>query len=339
MIPESSYANGHPANGFHHPDADPDILSNSNLVSAPYWHIASLPSKGIREMLIGAVNRWFCSDIKNLKTISDVINLLHNSSLLLDDIEDRSQLRRGRSSAHCIFGRAQTINSATHAFTLAFAELLKLPAPGSAGVFIEEVQNLHIGQQADLWWRDNFDCPTIPQYLNMVEKKTGGLFMLAVRLMGLHSASSIRDYDLSRFVKLFSQYFQIRDDYQNLMSQEYTAQKGYCEDLDEGKMSMPLIYLLRHSPKNFTVISILQQRSVQGSMPDVSKRYILEAMQETGALARTGDFLAQLEVEIGDEVRAIEEFTGVKCVELQKLMASLSVKHSSDSHHKVVVAQ
>lgn len=101
-------------------------------------------------------------------------------------------------------------------------------------------------------------------------------------------------------------------------------------------MSMPLIYLLRYSPRNVTTISIFHQRSVQGFMPDVSKKFILEVMKTSGALARTVDYLAQLETDIIAEIRAIEDFTGIECPELQKLISSLSIRSNSQSCATVV---
>lgn len=96
----SLYANGSLATTFHTANEEQDIFSNSEvctvvvlgiwyiqtnflqLVSAPYCHVASLPSKGIREILIGSMNKWFHLESENIKIISDVIKLLHNSSLL-----------------------------------------------------------------------------------------------------------------------------------------------------------------------------------------------------------------------------------------------------------------
>lgn len=96
----SLYANGSLATAFHPANEEQDIFSNSEvctfvlpvigclqtnfpqLVSAPYCHVASLPSKGIREILIASMNKWFHLEAESLKIISDIIKLLHNSSLL-----------------------------------------------------------------------------------------------------------------------------------------------------------------------------------------------------------------------------------------------------------------
>lgn len=84
----------------------------------------------------------------------------------------------------------------------------------------------------------------------MVDGKTGGLFRLLVRLMAIESPhSEWIDTDVGRLCRLLGRYYQIREDYQNLVSEEYTAQKGFCEDLDEGKFSFPLMHALTHADK------------------------------------------------------------------------------------------
>jgi len=69
--------------------------------------------------------------------------------------------------------------------------------------------------------------------------KTGGLFVLAVRLMQLYSENQA---NLLPLVDTLGLYFQIRDDYANIMDAEYTANKSFCEDLTEGKFSFPIIH-------------------------------------------------------------------------------------------------
>ena len=136
----------------------------------------------------------------------------------IDDIQDRSDLRRGSPAAHRVFGDAQTINSANYAYFLAQKELLQLKNPWEAfQIFNDELLNLHRGQGMELFWRDTLTVPTVEQYLQMISNKTGGLFRLAVRLMQSVNPS---DHDILPLTELLGLIFQIRDDYRNLCSDE-----------------------------------------------------------------------------------------------------------------------
>ena len=126
--------------------------------------------------------------------------MLHTASLLVDDVEDSSLLRRGLPVAHSIFGTAQTINSANYVYFCALQELQKLGNPTKAlEIYTEELLNLHRGQGMDLFWRDTLTCPSEDDYLEMVGNKTGGLFRLAVKLMQSESKST-------RYVEVFMKY-------------------------------------------------------------------------------------------------------------------------------------
>lgn len=84
-------------------------------------------------------------------------------------------------------------------------------------IYTEQLLELHRGQGMEIYWRDNFTCPTESEYKLMTIRKTGGLFMLAIRLMKLFSES---DKDFSKLTAILGLYFQIRDDYCNLTSEE-----------------------------------------------------------------------------------------------------------------------
>ena len=138
--------------------------------------------------------------------------------LRIDDIQDGSKLRRGFPAAHCIFGTAQSINAANYAYFLAQQELIQLDNPGEAfRIYNEEMLNLHRGQGIELYWRDTMTIPTEDEYLLMISNKTGGLFRLAARLM--QSASSTT-HDILPLTDLIGLIFQIRDDYNNLCSEQ-----------------------------------------------------------------------------------------------------------------------
>jgi len=231
--------------------------------------------------------------------------MLHTASLLVDDVEDSSVLRRGLPVAHSIFGTAQTINSANYIYFVALQELLKLDsskaegAGGAVNIYTEELLNLHRGQGMDLFWRDTLTCPSEDDYLEMVGNKTGGLFRLAIKLMQAESKSS---RDCVPLVNLIGIIFQIRDDYMNLCSPSYTSNKGLCEDLTEGKFSFPIIHSIRSKPENLQLLNILKQKTTDEEV----KRYAVSYMESTGTFEYCKKVLATLVLRANKMVDELE---------------------------------
>lgn len=160
------------------------------IVMGPYEYLLDSPGKDIRKQLIEAFNAWLDVPPESLAIITNVVGMLHTASLLIDDVEDSSILRRGMPVAHSIFGTAQTINSANYVYFAALQELFKLQNPKVIKIYSEELCNLHRGQGMDLFWRDTLTCPSEDDYLEMVGNKTGGLFRLAVQLMQAESSNN-----------------------------------------------------------------------------------------------------------------------------------------------------
>jgi geranylgeranyl diphosphate synthase, type III len=247
--------------------------------------------------------------------------MLHTSSLLIDDIQDNSMLRRGRPVAHNIFGVAQTINAGNYVYFLALQELQKLPCETvqqAMEIYTTEMLYLHRGQGMDLYWRDTLTCPTEEDYLEMVSNKTGGLFRLAVKLMQSQSPTT---FDCLPLAEVLGQAFQIADDYKNLANQDYTQKKGLCEDLTEGKFSFPIIHSIRSNPQNRELLHILAQRPTDVDI----KRYAVRYMESTGSLDYTRDHVAGLLVRAKAEAQAIDEGSG-KSRAMLALLGKLDLK-------------
>ncbi|OAA42209.1 geranylgeranyl diphosphate synthase [Metarhizium rileyi] len=257
------------------------------VVRAPFDYVASHPGKDFRAQLINAFNAFLQVPPDRLDIITRAVGMLHESSLLVDDVQDSSELRRGYPVAHNIFGVPQTINSANYIYFVALQELQKLNNPVIISVFADELVNLHRGQGMDLVWRDTLTCPTEDDYLEMVGNKTGGLFRLGIKLMQAESASSI---DCVPLVNLIGLIFQIRDDYMNLSSHEYKDNKGLCEDLTEGKFSFPVIHSIRADRTNMELINILKQKTTDVQV----KRYAVSYMESTGSFKYSRDVIRVL---------------------------------------------
>ncbi|KAF2129171.1 geranylgeranyl pyrophosphate synthetase [Dothidotthia symphoricarpi CBS 119687] len=296
------------------------------ILLGPYEYIANQPGKDLRSQFISAFNMWLNVPGKSLEVIIGVIKMLHNASLLVDDVEDFSVLRRGIPVANSIFGIAQTINSANYVYFRALSELASLDNPELLKIFTSELLNLHRGQGLDLYWRDSLICPSECEYMEMVDYKTGGLFRLAVRLMQAQSQIPI---DCSPLVTTIGQMFQILDDYLNLSSTgDYSALKGFCEDLTEGKFSFPMIHAIRADPSNHVLINILRLRTTDQEV----KKYALGYIESVGSLKYSEDVIKGLKEKAEHLIDDIESQLGQEsCVgeganAVRKLLKNLSVR-------------
>ena len=250
------------------------------VVLGPYDYLYAVPGKDFRTLMVNAFNTWLEVPKESLDIITKVVGMLHTSSLLIDDVEDNSILRRGMPVTHNIFGTAQTINSANYVYICALQELKKLSNPKASDIYTEELINLHRGQGMDLFWRDTLTCPTEEDYLEMVGNKTGGLFRLAIRLMQAESQTPI---DCVPLVHILGLVFQIEDDYKNLSDAKYTENKGFAEDLTEGKFSFPIIHSIRSDPNNLQLLNILRQKTNNVEV----KHYAVKYMESTGSFEYT----------------------------------------------------
>ncbi|KOB73871.1 Geranylgeranyl diphosphate synthase, partial [Operophtera brumata] len=116
----------------------------------------------IRTKLASALNYWLKISDEKLTAVGEIVQILHNSSLLIDDIQDNSILRRGIPVAHSIYGVASTINAANYAMIVALEKTLELGHPS--------LLELHRGQGMEIYWRDNFTCPSEEEYKEMTVK-------------------------------------------------------------------------------------------------------------------------------------------------------------------------
>nr|CAI5847948.1 unnamed protein product [Callosobruchus analis] len=273
------------------------------LLLEPVSYILQVPGKNIRSKLARAFNYWLLIPEEKLNQITDIVHILHNASLLIDDIQDNSILRRGIPVAHSIYGIASTINSANYTSFIALERVMDLKHPEvltfkAVTIALEQILELYRGQGMEIYWRDNFTCPSEEDYKQMVIRKTGGLFMLAIRLMQLFSDNKA---DFTKITAILGLIFQIRDDYINLISKDYMEHKSYCEDLTEGKFSFPIIHAITSHPNDKQISHILQQRTREHEV----KKYCVSLLEKYGSFEYTRQTLNQLQKEAKDEVEKL----------------------------------
>lgn len=292
--------------------------SNEAILEKPYTHISQQQGKKFRSKLIQIFNQFYQLPESVLTVLQEMIEILHNSSLMIDDIEDNSVLRRGIKTSHLVFGVPMTINSANYMYFVAMNLIPQLiNEEGNLReesqsiqvqlyqIFNEELCNLHRGQGLDIYWRDNNIIPTEEKYFNMVINKTGGLFRLTIRLMELLSKFYTGDkvsFSLLPLCNMLGVIYQIRDDYLNLSDETMTVKKGFAEDITEGKLSFPIIHGINYEKQNVDkdkhfLLTTVMSRTTD---TDIKLKVVKFLREESGSLDYAKETVKNLAILLKD---------------------------------------
>lgn len=106
---------------------------------------------------------------------------------------------------------------------------------------------------------------------------------------------------------------------------KYAAQKGFCEDLDEGKFSLPIIFTLAHTTNRVLLRSLLQQRKCNGRLSFEQKTLLLDIIRAAEGLECTLRLLRLLYDEIQKLVVGLEGLFGMENNQLRELLVSLKM--------------
>lgn len=178
--------------------------------------------------------------------LAPLVEFVHTASLIHDDIEDSSQMRRGKPAAYITYGTDTAINAGSWLYFEAPVCIEKLSCPMELknrlySNYLMELRRLHLGQAMDIaWHRDNTKVPSVQEYLEMVKNKTGTLASLAAKTGALASGA---DEETARKAGIIASEigagFQIIDDVINLTTGNPGKKRG--DDIVEGKKSFPVL--------------------------------------------------------------------------------------------------
>lgn len=184
------------------------------------------------------------------------LELVHNFTLIHDDVEDASAHRHGRETIWSLWGEAQAINVGDGMFALAQVALLRLGEQGhppgrvleAARLLDEATLQLCEGQHRDLL-PDQTPEMTCQDYLAMIEGKTAALLAASCgigALLGEASAETVNA--LHEFGRRLGLAFQIRDDVLGIWGDPEETGKPTGDDLRYGKKSYPVVVALERAP-------------------------------------------------------------------------------------------
>ncbi len=181
------------------------------------------------------------------------VELIHNFSLIHDDIEDNSPTRHHRTTVWKIWGEPQAINAGDGMFSLAHLALQRLSEKGlpddrvlaACQVFNQTCLTLTEGQYLDMSFEDRPDVD-VDQDLAMIRRKTAALLSCSTwlgALLGSGDAGLATYY--ARFGKNLGMAFQIEDDILGIWGEEKVTGKTQADDIRQRKKSLPIVYALQ----------------------------------------------------------------------------------------------
>ena len=213
--------------------------------------------------------------------LASSIELIHNFSLIHDDIQDNDRQRRHRPTLWSIWGKPQAINAGTTMKVLANLAITRL---GNYGISCEkQLEVFRIinesclkmleGQYLDIEFENKSEV-NLDEYITMIEKKTASLIEGAI-LIG--AALNLEENELEKFKK-FGNFlgiaFQIRDDILGIWGSQDKTGKPHASDILKKKKSFPIVYTLSNAPDKIkkSLLKIYESEKI-------SKRQILEVLQ------------------------------------------------------------
>jgi len=219
----------------------------------------------------------------NVIRMATVMEFLHTATLVHDDIIDNADTRRNRPSINSRFGNQTAVLMGDWLYMSAFETSLGERSLPVLDILTAVTRKMTEGELVQLTVLGRTDI-TEGQYLDILERKTAYLFSACCEIGAIlgHSAAAereaLRDYGMN-----LGTAFQLVDDLLDFTATNETLGKAAGADLIEGKVTLPLIYLLESEP---SLHSSLQSIIRDGKYAGSSRASLMDALETTGALER-----------------------------------------------------
>jgi geranylgeranyl diphosphate synthase, type I len=205
--------------------------------------------KYIRPILLLLVTEAAGGNWEHALPAAAAVELLHNFSLIHDDIEDNSPLRRGRPTLWKNWGVPQAVNTGDVLFTLAHIALLRLSENSTPQTVLEATRTLLVtclaltqGQYLDISYEDKRTLP-LEAYWPMIQGKTASLISACTTLGALIAEAPFSRLEFFRKFGLdLGLAFQVQDDILGIWGDDSQTGKSSASDLLSGKKSLPVLF-------------------------------------------------------------------------------------------------
>lgn len=244
------------------PEYGYNLEALNKAIAEPIWEFLDRGGKRWRPYLFLLVIEALGKNSKALLDFAIIPELIHNGTLIIDDIEDDSKIRREKPCAHILYGLDIAINAGNAMYYLPLLPLIKNKDKFPASklkriyeIYVLEMINLSFGQAMDIAWHRGLagaDRIEEKQYLQMCAYKTGTLARMSAKMAAvLADANDELTENLGKFAEAIGVAFQIQDDILDLTGKEFAKKKGGLgKDITEGKRTLIVIHALQNATQN-----------------------------------------------------------------------------------------
>jgi geranylgeranyl diphosphate synthase, type I len=228
--------------------------------------------------------------------LTPVVEFPHTGSLIIDDIEDSSEWRRGERAVHTVYGTDISINAGNLLYFLPTVSLEAVKVPEKVQISLYRIysrymRRVHLGQGLDICWHRNpTSYPRVSDYLQMCRFKTGCLAGMSAEM-----GTAVAGWSLERTgfwgstAEKIGLGFQIRDDVENLSSGNPGKRRG--DDIVENKKSLPVILHIEACPEDKQEMTALftaaAGKGIDGASAEIEAATTL--LGKSDALGRAGE--------------------------------------------------
>ena len=256
------------------------LASDVVLINQIADHIISAGGKRLRPMLVMLAGRAVGGSGPAHHQLAAIIEFIHTSTLLHDDVVDESDLRRGRSTANALWGNAPSVLVGDFLYSRSFQLMVELDQMPVMRILADTTNKIAEGEVLQLLHVHNPDTDEAA-YLRVIERKTAVLFAAGTQLGALAAGADeavqrkLYDYGMA-----LGYAFQIADDVLDYSANAQELGKNLGDDLAEGKATLPLIHAMAHS--DAATRARLAQIIEQGDSSAMDE--VLAAIHATGGL-------------------------------------------------------
>jgi geranylgeranyl pyrophosphate synthase len=241
--------------------------------------------------------------------------VIHNGTLMVDDVEDSSEFRRGKPCTYKIYGLDIAVNAGNAMYYLPLLPLIKNKEKISKEklckvyeIYVQEMISLSLGQAMDISWHKgiaNADKLEERDYLQMCAYKTGTLARMSAKIAAvLADANEELTDKIGHFAESIGIAFQMQDDILDLTGEEFAEKKGgRGQDITEGKRSLIVIHTLKvaDAKDRKRLIEILNMHTSDQKLKDEA----IKIMEKYGSINYAKDFARKIVKESWKEVERL----------------------------------